>query len=100
MARPLIGILLVLFAFAIFYALFPPSVLTGLPGFPGLFSSPLQLLTSLYRGFELSLSALLQVPPPTAEASIVTERALSVLLMGSFLTALKRKLERKVRRGG
>lgn len=100
MARPLIGILLALFAFAIFYALFPPSVLTGLPGFPGLFSSPLQLLASLYKGFELSLSALLQVPPPTFEASIVAERALSVLLMGSFLTALKRKLERRVRRGG
>ena len=100
MARPLAGLFLAWLVFGLFYALWPPSVLQDVPGLLGLLSAPQQLPLALYKGLELSFSALLQMPPPTSEASVVAERALSVLLMGSFLTALKRKLERKMRRGG
>jgi len=95
MTRPLAGLLLTWLFFGLLYALCPPSILKDLPG---LLSSPHGALLSLYKGLELSLSALLQMPPATSEASVVAERGLSVLLMGSLLTALKRRLERRVRR--
>ena len=90
MARPLAWLLGTIIAFAPLYMAFLPAALAG-----ALASLPLVL--KFWKALEFSTAAFFQMA--LAEGLMAAERLLGVLVNGSFLLALRRKLERRVRRG-
>ena len=60
----------------------------GLSGCPNTFLSAMQL----------SAAVLLQVVPYTSDPLVLLERAIAILIYGSMLLALRRRLERKMRK--